>query len=345
MARVVATWFYEQDADEGGAYAQVRGDSSSQAFRDVYRRCIAVFFATARRVDPEARLVLYLNRPWDASASPVAAEVARTTARLGVDTEVLPYTFAPPQTWPAGWRNQFFVFDVLQALGRSLDPSDLAVVLDSDVVWADAAASMWEGIRADGALTYRIDYPADHPVNGCSRRALTALGSRLGLRMPGLVEYCGGEYVGARADLCLALADRARALWPGVVEQQARGEISQIEEAHLLSLCYADLGVAPGGADPFVKRMWTQPLKPRNVTPDDLTLPLWHVPAEKKYGLRRLYPTTLRAEARLWSCPDDEYRRRLALRLGIPRNSAPKVLADVTSALASRASGLGRRHA
>ena len=64
---------------------------------------------------------------------------------------------------------------------------------------------------------------------------------------------------------------------------------SRSSEAHLLSLCYADLGLPTGGCDRFVKRLWTQPLRHQNVQPGAETLALWHLPAEKRYGLRRLY--------------------------------------------------------
>ncbi|HEY3529249.1 MAG TPA: hypothetical protein VGK78_08870 [Nocardioides sp.] len=338
MTRVVATWFYEQERAEGGAYAQVSGDSSTQEFRDVYRRCLAVFFATARRVVPDARLVVYLNKGWDPSASRVSSEVYGVLERLGVERQVLPYTFAPPPRWPAGWRNQFFVFDALRALGRSSDESDPAVLLDSDIVWSGAAAgeAMWDQIGERGALTYRVGYGPDHPINGCSRRRLTELAQRLGIESNGVVDYSGGEFVAARADVCLGLVAKAEELWPGVLERHERGEITQIEEAHLLSLCYSALRIEQGTGDPFVKRLWTQPFKHRNVTPEDLDLPLWHVPAEKKYGLRQLYPHTLRPDSSLWSCPDDAYRRRLGRALGVPANTRVKVAADVTRAVAQR---------
>ena len=180
----MATWFYEQDAMEGGAYAQVRGDSSSEAFRDVYRRCIAVFFFTARTANPDAELALVLNRPWRAEASPVAKDVLAMLEFLRVTFYVRPYSFSPPSDWPAAWRNQFFVFDALDALVSAAAPEDLIMLLDSDVVWSNSERTqqLWSQLSGATSLTVHIDYPPDRQVNGMTRSEMTQLARSLGLR-------------------------------------------------------------------------------------------------------------------------------------------------------------------
>jgi hypothetical protein len=339
MTRWVSTWFYEQSYREGGSYAQVRGDASSQAFRDTYRRCIATFFATARRVDPSAELVLHLNRAWDASASEVAADVAGLLDRLDVRRVVLDYTYAPPDTWPEAWRNQFFVLDVLADLAATLEPHDLAMVLDSDVVWSGAGRvdDLWDALADEGALTYRVDYAPDHVINGCSRRRLTELGRHLGIETGHRVlDYSGGELVALRGDLCARVVESASRLWPLVQKARAEGLVDRVEEAHLLSLCYADLGLPTGGADGYVKRMWTQPLHHQNVRPGDEDLTLWHVPAEKRYGLRRLYGDLVASPDDLRSLSPEATVSLLGRRLGVPSNTRSKVVLDVTAAARQR---------
>lgn len=346
MTRWVSTWFYEQSSDEGGRYAQARGDSSSQAFRDIYRRCIATFFATARRVDPGAELVLHLNRPWDPTASRTAGDVAALLDRLEVRRVVLDYTYAPPPSWPDAWRNQFFVLDVLADLAQTLADDDLLVVLDSDVVWSGAGCvdDLWRAVAEDGAVTYRLDYAPDHVVNGCSRRQLTELARRLGMDTGDRVlDYSGGELVALRGDTCVLVVEAAARLWPAVQRARDDGLVRHLEEAHLLSLCYAALGLRTGEGNRFLKRMWTQPLRHQNVRQGDEALVVWHVPAEKRYGLRRLYGDLVAAPDDLRSVPDEAYAALLGRRLGVPSNTRGKVLRDVTSATRQRVvEGLSR---
>ena len=65
----------------------------------------------------------------------------------GVTVIVTPYSFAPPRSWPIAWRNQFFVFDALEAIHAITDPHDLIMLLDSDVVWTalELTDAVWAG--------------------------------------------------------------------------------------------------------------------------------------------------------------------------------------------------------
>ncbi len=337
----VATWFYEQDPDEAGSYRQVRGDPSSEAFRDVYRRCVAVYFVTARMANPASELVLVLNRPWREDASRVAAEVSSILTQLGVIVRVQPYSFAPPTTWAPAWRNQFFVFDALDVLTSMASAHDLVLLLDSDVVWSgsDLTPAMWSRLERDESLTLHIDFDIDERVNGLTRRDVTSLARSLGVQVvPGFViPYSGGEMIGLSGSAATQLGARARELWPGLVARVSRSSTPEMEEAHFLSMLYWDMGLPTGMAHPYAKRLWTQPLRFRNTAPDDENLVLWHVPAEKRYGLRRLYAVLTdplrrpRADAPIMPRPD------LAHYLGVPSNSPGKTVRDIGFAAKSRA--------
>lgn len=340
--RVIATWLYQQDSGEGGTYAQVRGDSSSERFRDVYRRCVAVFFASARRAVPDAELKLFLNAPWCANATPIARQVTELLNQLGVGSEVVQYTFSPPSTWPPRWRNQFFVFDVLERLAGVGDHHDLLVLLDSDVVWSgdSRTADLWGAIEAAGVVAYDVDYSPEHAINGLTRRELTRLAHEF---VPGdhaddeCLHYYGGEFLAVRADGAKRIADAARAAWPIALERHTNGASTFAEEAHLLSFLLWQLEITPGEGQRFVKRLWTQPLKSQNVDTDDTRLPLWHTPAEKRYGIRRLYERLAQEGVARWLAAEQQHWQALAAReLGLPRNTSSKIAADVTFALVSR---------
>lgn len=338
-SRVISTWFYENALDEGGQYAQVRGDSSSEEFRDIYRRYIGVFFASARRANPAARLLLYLNTPWNGTRSSDAEEVNQLLALLDVEQVVVPYHHMPPDSWSKAWWNQFFVLDVLEDLVQRCDPVEVAVVLDSDIVWNSrgSAETMWRRMVVDELLTYDVGYSPDHVVNGLSRRMLTQLGVEI--EIPGLsqdypVSYMGGEFIGGTISRLEALVGICGEYWARLMERHANDSTLVFEEAHLLSLAYAGLGAHTGNANPFVRRLWTQPLKPRNVHVTDRDLALWHVPAEKKYGLRRVFRqyVTHGHLTSFLSMSPERFQRVIPGMLGIPRNSVGKGVADVTAA-------------
>lgn len=340
MRKVIATWFYSNSAAEGGAYAQMRGDVASEAFRDVYRRCIASFFATAARANPGADLRLYTNEPWNASASNVARDVDRLLTRLNVTRGVVPYHYEPPAEWPRAWRNQFFVFDVLEDIARDVDDQDRIVLLDSDIVWSGSArtSELWGRITERGSLQYDIEYPLDHNINGLTRRELAAVSARYTVHEspPSEAPYSGGEFVALRGDVLGRLVEVASRIWPLMKSDFRAGLPVFTEEAHMLSFLYGEVGRG-ASADDLIRRVWTQVPGSHDARPGDLELALWHVPAEKRYGLARLYQRTVHDPRGL------PMRNEIARTLGIPAPSPMKIIADVSLALRGRVGTVLRR--
>lgn len=334
----ISTWFYVQSSDEGGSYAQVSGDSSTEKFRDVYRRCIAVFFQSARLANPDAHLVLYLNAPLDPSASLVASRLAIILRDLAVQIRIIDYKHRPPKTFAESWRNQFFVLDVLEDLTELVGSKDACVVLDSDIVWSGhSTEKMWSTLRSEGISTYKLGYPRSKAVNGLSINSLGELGRRSDIPQNVELDYSGGEFVGGCGLQLRELSREAHNTWTALMEHHQVDVLVQFEEAHLLSLTYSALDIAPGGMNEFIRRLWTQPFKYRNVGSSDTSLALWHVPAEKKYGIRRIYRKIAVLETFQYT---DLAQREWSLfcqrELGIPRNSPMKISRDVLTAVRSR---------
>ena len=61
------------------------------------------------------------------------------------------------------------------------------------------------------------------------------------------------------------------------------------EEAHTLSYLYFKNGFRAAKQNPYMRRIWTNPLFYREVQATDVDLTLWHLPAEKTFGLRTVY--------------------------------------------------------
>lgn len=337
MTNWVCTWFYTQSQDEGGEYAQVRGDSSTERFRDVYRRCVGVFFLSARKANPDANLVLYVNTPWASHRSKVAADVGSLLSRLNVKVEVIQYKHHPPQSFAKSWKNQFFVLDVLAHLASQVGRNDAWLVLDSDIVWSTLSThDLWRTLHSSGTSTYKVGYETSKDINGISMESLGELGTNLGFDLQGRLDYSGGEFVGGNGASIDALCERSHTIWSALMAKHVRDQNLQFEEAHLLSLTYSSLGVDLGGMDAFIRRLWTQPFKYQNVDPEDSLLALWHVPAEKKYGIRRLYRSAIRNPVRVLEMDAAPWISQCRKELGIPKNPLLKVARDVTRAIGGK---------
>jgi len=337
--RIVSTWYYEQDAAEGGSYAQVRGDSSAESFRDVYRRCLMVFFVTARRSDPTAELVLYVNSPLRADVSADAAALLYVLTSCSVKVHQLEYTYRPPSTWQHRWRNQFFVFDVLTDLATRTDAGDLLTIIDSDVVWSGTSGTehFWEQLRKDGAVTYWLPYEPDLRVNGLSRHELTKLAADLGAPPNATLHISGGELIALTGHVAQKVVAEATMLWPELLRRHEAGMLTVGEESHLFSLILHRLDVPQGAGHEYIKRMWTQVFKYRNVGPGDEDLPLWHVPAEKRYGLERIADSIIgRGPEKFINMPQRSFAELLMRELAVPRSSARKTVSDLSRAAVRR---------
>lgn len=346
MTHWISTWFYTQSKQEGGDYAQVRGDSSTEAFRDVYRRCLGVFFLSARKANPDAQLVLYLNKPWDVSSSKVALEVWQLLEYLKVSIEVIQYKHHPPASFSQSWRNQFFVLDVLAHLAAKIREHDCWMILDSDIVWSTRGTErLWSELSTRGTSTYVVGYPRSKPVNGISVEGLRALAEKAFLDLAAPLEYSGGEFLGGNGASINDLRNKSESVWTALMAAHQTNHEIQFEEAHLLSLSYALLGVAPGGVDPYIRRLWTQPFKYQNVESKDAALALWHVPAEKKYGIRRLYVNVVQNYEGALLLEPERWVRKCQGQLGIPSNSISKVARDAGRAITARTAARVRRAA
>ena len=135
----------------------------SERYRDAYRRCLAVFFVTARIANPDSDLVLVVNRPWRPDASQVScrnAVIARIGGRYGYIRDfvlvraatIVAYRLAQPVL-------RLQRAEVIHAI---TDPHDLIMLLDSDVVWTalERTDAVWGRLGAAGSLTMELGIPS-----------------------------------------------------------------------------------------------------------------------------------------------------------------------------------------
>lgn len=333
METTICTWLHADDATSESSYYAVGSRSSTPHFQAVYWRCVAVFFATSVRNNPTARHRLYTNqRP-----APVVdgLDVHRFLQRLGVEFVSLPFTYQPPPGYHPAWRNQFYLFDIVQHLAATSTAGDVLFVLDSDCFWINAATQMREEVRHHGLLTYDVGLPPGERQNGLTRVDMQLLYERLLERpLEAPPPYLGGEFYAATGAATQKVAEEIDRLWQTQLRWFAEGSLKFNEEAQALSFIYYRLGYATGTANRYIKRIWTTLLRSNNAFPEDYALTLWHVPAEKRYGIPRLFQAVRDPASPFWTLPvGKDLAAYLGRFLGIPQRSREKFLDDLRGAV------------
>ena len=325
----IATWLYAESESEQSHYPRVTGEgaSSTEAFQAVYWRCIVASLATSRRMNAGAQHVFYTNL--GALPTVDGHDIGALFAAWGVRVVRLDYTFQPPEGYYGAWRSQFYVFDILRHLAGTLADGDVAVLLDSDVVWAHPAERLVAATRRAGALTYDVGLEPDLPEHGLTLREMGTLYAEvlgaLGIDRPppeAPPPYTGGEIVAATGATLRRIDALADPLWAEMLRRHAAGLPRFYEESHALSFLYYALDILDGTANPFVRRIWTTLPEGSDARPTDLGLTLWHVPAEKRTGFRHLFDEVMRPGSAFWAlAPGDAFRRYVGSFLGIPHAS------------------------
>ena len=343
----ISTWLYAETPDEQSHYPQVvgRGAPSSARFQAVYWRCVVLFFATSRRQNPQARHVLYTNV--DRVPAVDGHDVAALLAQWQVEVVRLPYTFQPPAGYFGAWRNQFYVFDIVRHLAATVADDAVGVVLDSDCVWARPAERLVAATRRAGALTYDLGIDPDEVQNGLSQVQAGALYGEvlgaLGLDRPppeAAPAYIGGELISATGATLRRLDALASPLWAEMLRRHAAGLPRFYEEAQALSFLYYALDILDGTANAFVRRIWTMLRKGDDARGPDLGLTVWHVPAEKRYGMPRLFAEAMRPGSPFWTLDAGApFRSHVGRTLGIPSRTPAKLARDVPAAVLDKVRG------
>ncbi len=328
--RIISTWYFEQDSDFGGYYPQNSGPAHTKMFRDTYRRCIYVFFASARESNPDSKLVLFLNTAWKTNSSKISREVETKLNQLGVEIIVIEYTYGISLTRSL-WKNQFFVLDIIKYAYENWSSNNLLLILDSDIIWNPHIDSedFWSELSQSGLLTYEIPYSASDEINGLTRVELTSISEAIEQRDIQLIPYFGGEFIAFDMTIIEQIFQRIKKDYIIHLSRVAEGLPTFTEEAHFLSHVFSKIDHPNHDASRFIKRIWTMVLKFQNSVDSDKSLLLLHLPSEKNYGIRRIYKKSLKVKkfSEIFKFST----------VGIPRNSLLKIILDSFWAMLRRA--------
>ena len=328
----IATWFYRESAEEASFYPQAGGRGDSSLLHSVYMQILVPFFTTFRHYNPQARLLFFTNLTTEALPE-FLHELFRRT-RTEIVTQ--PYTCRPPKGWYKAWMNQFYVYDVMERMNRRMQPGDTLLICDADCLCRTPLDELFKTVRLRGSALYEMYYPSDYSINGTTPEEMAAFYTTYyGTPPSSALHYYGGEFIALSAEAAARVCREFPALWKFNFSQPAdRPRLH--EEAHMLSVMAERLHLRNDVANRYVKRMWTGKSY-HNIQPGDELMPVWHVPAEKKFGLYRLYRLLerekgLRDEKRFW--------KKAGICCGIPYTTMEKRLQDMTLRIKNKISSL-----
>ena len=287
MDNYLITWFYAEKKEDESFYPSVGGNTSSSSYQKVYWRCVYDFFRTAQLTQrtTDIKYLFYTN----VSHIPTnidGVNLARFFKEMSIKVEQLELTNRTPKDWYGAWRNQFYLFDVLNHLKNWYSGNFL--ILDSDIFIRKDLLPIFQDIEKHQVITYDCGYSNDTSVNGISITQMRTLYSKFSQNDRGgedALRYKGGELIGITSDLIPSVLDCYAELWKFNYKLYQKKQIKLNEEAHFLSVIYHHLGFDESLANKYIKRMWTS-VKCDNIEPGDEKFPLWHLPAEKKYAFK-----------------------------------------------------------
>jgi hypothetical protein len=327
----ICTWIYAESASEGGIYPQLGRTSTGEA-QNVYWRCVAVFFETARRalVDPQDyRLLLFTNL----STLPVidGMDIGDFLRKLGVEVITIDYTWKPAGSRRI-WLNQYYIFDIFDRLDHMLGEEDAAIVADCDCVFVRDPASLFEIMRRDGVLLIEVEetQSGDDDINGLSRSKAIDVYECLGDIRPQVPPiYFGGECYGMTRNTLTSVTALARVVKPANDKLAKTGHPYLSDEAHFFSYLMWKLGYLQPNGNGCIRRIWTS-WKYNTTRAQDLELAVWHLPSEKTLGFRLVYDG-LRSWPQSWT--QAENLAWLADKMGVGRKSILKFATHLAQAI------------
>lgn len=336
----IAVGFCRDLKGEESNYPQVGGVSSSMKFQAVYWQCVVVHFASSVRNNPNANHILFTNLKNIPDLGKFNTE--EFIVALGVKIVNLPFTYQPPISYFDSWRSTFYKLDMLKYFGNISQPDDKCIILDSDCIWIDSVDKISSSIEQHGFLTYEIDYHTANPtatdtISGLGKLEVQKIYDEMGCRLDEVPKHFGAEIIAGSGQNMKKVSTEIDSIWETSLKRAANGQIKFNTEEYMLSYAYNKLGYSAGTANTYIKRIWTEKAEHNNANEQDFALSIWHVPAEKVHGIKRLFRQVYNIKSSFWHLPlGKPFAQYLGSYLGIPKPTRLKVTLDSVNGVIAR---------
>jgi hypothetical protein len=315
--KYITTWICIDSSEDASYFPSSKGLSSDAKVQHIYWKCVLVFFTSLQKFISGEKLILFTNA--DALPHIDGVDVAAVLSDLGVEVRHVVFGFKVPKGYFKSWTNQFFEFSIIEHISENFENDDTFLMLDSDCVFRGGLDHVFKLAAEKTCITYTLDYPESEIINGISRVQMKGIyQSLLGKPVTQVPVYHAGEFLMANKKAIKEFRDEFRWIWPELLTLHKEHKPKLVEEAHVLSFIYFIRGYVGGEANAFIKRIWTDPTNFRNVSNEDLNYIIWHVPAEKKFGIERIYQIFRRRNFDLSDFDLVDYMQLISRELTIP---------------------------
>lgn len=285
----ICTWLCADEKGEESRFPQTGKLSSSQNHQDIYWRCLILFFITSRRFNKSEKHVLFTN----VKRLPVVDGRRMSVVLEALEVEVVftDFKYKTPKGYYGSFQNQFYEFSILEQIASfNSNDKDLYLVLDSDCIFLKPVQDLFNEAASSGFISFEDHVAPDYVINGLSRNDLKDIyQDLLQTKLDETPSYHLGEFLLCSVENMKRFYGDFKQLWPQLLQRHENGMKKFNEEAHTLSYLYFKNGYRASASERYMKRIWTNPLFYRNVEQSDTSLSIWHLPAEKTFGLFRLY--------------------------------------------------------
>lgn len=327
----ICTWICVDQKGEESIFPQTGQLSSSQKHQNIYWRCLLLFYTTSRRFNKNEKHLLFTNSrslPWlDGKL------VSDSLAELDVEVIHTDFKYKTPKGYFDMFQNQFYEFSILEYITKNYhEPADRFMIADSDCIFLKPADELFQEAAKQGFLSFEDDCTEDLVIHGLSRKDMRSLyADLLGREVVEVPGYHLGEFFLASLQNINTIFSGFLELWPLMMHRFELEQPKFNEEAQTLSYLYYKNGFKASPRRNLMKRIWTNPVFYRNVDPLDTGLVLWHLPAEKTYGLAKLYDLLVKYGNYGRHINNKQYASLVSSALGVPHLSPRKKLAYYVS--------------
>ena len=315
----ICTWLCADQPGEESIFFQTGELSSSQTHQNIYWRCLLVFFITSKRFNKNEKHVLFTN----VVRLPVVdgRSIGSILQQLEVEVIHTDFKYKTPKGYYGAFQNQFYEFSILEYLaGSAASDNDSYLILDSDCIFIKPVDALFDASSKSGFISFHDDVKPDYVINGLSRNDLKVLYQELlGKEIKEIPHYHLGEFLLSSVSNIKKFFSDFQGLWPKLMERNRLGKLKFNEEAHTLSFLYFKNGFRPHYDNRFMRRIWTNPLFYREVRESDVNLAIWHLPAEKTFGIFMLYDLFLNRSGNFgFDLTNKEYIEIVQRAIGVP---------------------------
>jgi hypothetical protein len=319
MANVFATWICIDNEDNASYFPSSKGSSNDVEVQNIYWRCLATCFYTARKFNPDLKLIAFSNQDKLPVIDGVNFELL--FKYLNIEFHTTPFEYQTPIGYYNNWRNQFYEFSILKFIldKHIFKEDDVFILLDSDCIITGDLTNLYKNVLDFGCITYKIDYKPDFIINGLTRTEMKSIFEKLDEKIIDHIPiYHAGEFFAATVKTIQKIMDLFYPTWVSLLKLHQENKPHLHEEAHVLSYLFYKIGCEGGKANEYIKRIWTDPTTYRNVIPGDENYKIWHLPAEKRYGFKKLFKLLKKNRFDLNAFPTEELVKKLKIIFQVP---------------------------